>query len=207
MKAIILDLDGVLVNSKPIHLKALEKLLKSKGIIPTKEELQNAFGFAVEDNIESICKTRGLTCPIKEWADEKRAIVMQTLKKVKPFPGTEDFLKYAKGKYKLGLASSSTAPEADVSLKSLKKYFDVIITREQVKKPKPDPEIYKEAVKQLNLKPKECIVIEDSVAGVEAAKRAGLFCIAVLNSFKEKDLKAADLIIKDLQDSRLKQLC
>ena len=92
-------------------------------------------------------------------------------------------------------------------MKSLKKYFDVIITREQVKKPKPDPEIYKEAVKQLNLKPKECIVIEDSVAGVEAAKRAGLFCIAVLNSFKEKDLKAADLIIKDLQDSRLKQLC
>ena len=207
MKAIIFDLDGVLVNSKKVHLNALEEVLKSKGIIPTKEEMKTVFGFAVEDNIQKICKTRGLTCPLKEWSDEKRKIVLEKLRKIKPFPGTEEFLKYVKNKYKIAVASSSTLPEVEGALKGLANYFDVMITREAVKKPKPNPEIYLLAAKKLNVKPSECIAIEDSVAGVEAAKRSGMFCIAVLNSFPAKELKSADVVVKDLRDERLKQLC
>ena len=207
MKAIIFDLDGVLVNSKKVHLNALEEVLKNKGIVPTKEELKSAFGFAVEDNIQKICKTRGLTCSLNEWSDEKRKIVLEKLRKIKPFPGTEEFLKYVKNKYKIAVASSSTLPEVEGALKGLANYFDVMITREAVKKPKPNPEIYLLAAKKLNVKPSECIAIEDSVAGVEAAKRSGMFCIAVLNSFPAKELKSADVVVKDLRDERLKQLC
>ncbi len=207
MKAVIFDLDGVLIDSKAIHLNVLEQLLRRKGINLTKEELREAFGFTVEKNIETFCKSRGLNCPIKEWADEKRAIVVKKLKDAKPFPGTEEFLKYAKSKCKVALASSSTIPEMRAALKGLENYFDVIVTREDVKKPKPDAEIYKTVAKKLKLKPSECIVIEDSVAGVESAKRAGMFCIAVLNSFPAKELKAADFIVKGLDDSRLKEIC
>ncbi len=205
MKAILFDLDGVLVDSKSIHLKALEKMFKSKGINLTKEELRNSFGFTVDHNVEEICRKRGLSCPVKEWSDEKRQLALKMLKNSKFFPGTEDFLKKLNS-YRLGLASSSTIEEVNTSLKHLKKYFDVITTREEVKKHKPAPDIYLLTAKKLNLKPEDCIVIEDSIAGVEAAKKAGMFCIAVLNSFPAKELKSADLVVKDLNDVRLKDL-
>lgn len=206
MKAIIFDLDGVLVDSKKAHIKAFKQLCKNKGINLTNEELNHVFGFTTESSIAVICRRRGLTCPVVEWAEEKRQIALKLLKKSKSFPGVESFLKYLKPKYKLALASSSSVPEVEAVLNNLKKYFDHITTREQVKKHKPDPQIYLLTARKLGIKPADCVVIEDSIAGVESAKRAGMFCIAVLNSYPAKDLKSADLIIKDLNDARLREL-
>lgn len=206
-KAILFDLDGVLADSKKAHLKAFNQVCESKGIILTKEELKNIFGFSTEHGLQQVCKKRGLTGQIDEWAKEKKQLALLFLKKSKLFPGAEDFLKYAKGKYKIALASSSSKEEVEAVLKENLKLFDAVLTRESVKKQKPDPEIYKKTAKQLKVKPSDCIVIEDSIAGVESAKRAGMFCIAVLNSYPAKELKNADLIVNDLNDVRIKEIC
>ena len=101
MKAILFDLDGVLIDSKKAHLTALAQMFKSKEISLTKEEISCIFGYTVEDNINTICAARGLHCPVSEWAKEKKQIALELLKKAEPFPGTEEFLKYVKTKYKI----------------------------------------------------------------------------------------------------------
>ncbi|MBT3582803.1 HAD family phosphatase, partial [Candidatus Woesearchaeota archaeon] len=82
----------------------------------------------------------------------------------------------------------------------LNKYFKIIITVDQVEKPKPDPEIFIKAANALGVSPEQCIVIEDSPAGVKAAKSANMKCIAITNTNKEIDLQEADFIINNIND-------
>lgn len=83
----------------------------------------------------------------------------------------------------------------------LKKYFDIRVNGNDVKKSKPNPDLYLLAAEKLGVKPKECVVIEDSVTGIHAAKNAGMFCIAVPNKYiKNGDFSKADIIVKSLKE-------
>lgn len=210
IKAVLFDMDGVLSNSEPHHIKAFKIFFKKKGIKLSKSDVKDIFGRFDDDIIRDLCKKKGIKCNVSKWYWEKRKIVVSLLKKM-PIPSFPDAINLAKRvskKYKVGIGTSSSREEINVVLKKLgiKKYFDAILGREDVKQHKPNPQLYLKLAKKLKVKPSECVVIEDSVAGVAAAKRAKMRCIAVLNSFPASKLKKADLIVKSLNDRRVKAL-
>jgi HAD superfamily hydrolase (TIGR01509 family) len=210
IKAILFDMDGVLSNSEPHHISAFKIFFKKKGIPLSKTDVKDIFGRFDDDIIRDLCKKKGVKCNVNKWYWEKRKIVVSLLKKM-PIPSFPDAIRLVKRvsrKYKVGIGTSSSREEVNIVLKKLgiRKYFDRILGREDVKHHKPSPELYLKLAKKLKAKPSECVVIEDSVVGVIAAKRAGMKCIAVLNSFPASKLKKADLIVKSLNDKRVTNL-
>ena len=210
IKAVLFDMDGVLSDSEPLHILAFKEFFKRHGIILTKNDTGDIFGKLDEHIIRDLCKKKRVKCNVKTWYWEKRKLVVSYLKKMRipSFPDAIALAKRASKKYKVGIGTSSSHEEIDIVLKKLgiRKYFDVIMGREDVRFHKPHPELYLKLAKKLRVRPQDCVVVEDSVSGVEAAKRAGMKCIAVLNSFPASKLRKADLIVKNLNDKRVKSL-
>ncbi len=210
MKAVLFDMDGVLSNSEPHHVEAFKIFFRKKGIKLSKSDLKDIFGRFDDDIIRDLCRKKRIKCNISKSYWEKRKIVVNLLKK-RPIPSFSDAISLVKRvskNFKVGIGTSSSHEEVNIVLKRLgiKKYFNAILGREDVKTHKPSPELYLKLAKKLKVKPKDCVVIEDSVAGVTAAKRAKMKCIAVLNSFPASKLKKADLIVKSLNDKRVTAL-
>jgi len=200
-KAIIFDLDGVLVDTTPIHEKAFREILsdlasnfdyKKYTGMSTKEALIEFFSrMAVKKSLAEI----------DALAEKKQARTLELLSSIKPFSYAENLLKLLKrNRLKVALATSASGKRAEIILKKskLKKYFDVVVSAEDIEKTKPASDIYEKTLQSLRLKSKNAIVIEDAPNGINAAKKASLFAIAVLNTHKESELKEADLIVKDL---------
>jgi HAD superfamily hydrolase (TIGR01509 family) len=207
IKAVLFDMDGVLSDSEPYHVRAFRELFRKHGIRLTSQDTRDIFGRLDEHIIRDFCRKKGIYCPIYQWGREKRKIAVKIMRKSRlpSFPGAKDLVKCASKKFKIGIGTSSSYDEIKVVLDklSLRKYFDAIMGREDVRTHKPSPELYRKLAGKLKVRPHECIVVEDSVAGVEAAKRAKMFCIAVTNSFPASKLRKADLIVDSLKDSRV----
>jgi len=105
------------------------------------------------------------------------------------------------------VASSGTHRKIDFNLEEsgLSSYFETIISCEDVKRGKPEPDLFLAAAEKLETPPENCMVVEDSLYGVEAAKRAGMKCIAVTTSFPEEELKKADIIVDNLMEVPLEE--
>lgn len=207
IKAVLFDMDGVLSDSEPHHVRAFKELFRRHGVILSKKDTADIFGKLDEHIIRDLCKKNHIRCDVKKWYWEKRRIVVSYLRKsrIPSFPDAIKLVKHVAKKYMVGIGTSSSHEEIDIVLKRLgiRKYFDVILGREDARFHKPHPEIYLKLAKRLRVRPSECVVIEDSICGVESAKRAGMGCIAVLNSFPASKLKKADLIVKSLTDKRV----
>jgi HAD superfamily hydrolase (TIGR01509 family) len=121
--------------------------------------------------------------------------------KMKSVPGVIDAIKKLSKKYKMALATSSKLEEAEkvLSYFKIKKYFDEIITVDDVKNGKPDPEIYLLAAKRLNVPVEECVVFEDAAHGVDAAKAAGMRVVAVTTNLSVEKLNDADMILDNFE--------
>lgn len=118
-------------------------------------------------------------------------------------PYAKRTLEFFSKRKKLGLASTGSKKEILLKLKKtgFDKYFSAIVSRDDVKKGKPYPDIYLAAVKKLNLKPKDCLAVEDTKSGVEAAKSAGLICFAIPNKFSgTQNFSKADKVLKSLKE-------
>jgi beta-phosphoglucomutase len=118
------------------------------------------------------------------------------------FQGAWEYVRCLKAKgYSLGLVSGTPLPEIKKILpKSLFSLFDVIVSGDQVKKGKPHPEPYLKAARDLKVRPNECIVIENAPFGIESAKKAGMYCIALATSLPQAYLKKADMTVNALHE-------
>jgi HAD superfamily hydrolase (TIGR01509 family) len=127
----------------------------------------------------------------------KERYVRNMKKQVEAVPGVYDLLGFLKRKTRLALATNSRMREVDIICNRLdfNRFFELKLARDHVKNAKPDPEIYLKAASTLRAEPEECIVFEDSVVGLKAAKNAGMKCIAITNTYAPQFLKQADLII------------
>lgn len=202
IKAVIFDMDGVLVDSEPVYQEATINVLDSLNIKATQDDLLKlAGGSSLHFNkfIQDVSKG-SISCEdFNKVCDQYYLDNPVKYEKIM-FPHVRETLDYLKDKgYILALASSSKDYEIDNVLKrcDLKDYFKLIISGEVFKESKPNPEIYLTCIKRLNLEAKECVAIEDSEYGIEAAKKAGLICIAKRDDRFNYDQSKADYFIDD----------
>lgn len=207
MKAIIFDMDGVIINSEPLHLKIEKELVEELGGNLTDEELESFVGTTDYNMWSTFKEMFNLEPPVEELIEIKKDRFMKRIDEVKLVDNFMDFMLslYNEG-YLLAIASSNNRRIVDavVNKFQLSKYMKFVISGEEVKKGKPDPEIFLAAAKKMNLNPNDCIVIEDATNGVKAAKAAGMKCIGLKNiDSGNQDLSEADLIIKNFNELNL----
>ena len=213
LKAIIFDFDGIIADTESIHLEAFKEVLKNREIDLTDKDYYNKY-LAFDDRtlFETIFNENGIEYSeslIKDLIEVKHEIVDQLFRsKVNLFPGTTDFIELMNDKYVLSIASGALKPEIEFILNKFElfSYFQNITSAEEVIKCKPDPETFIKSLQKINFEedpvilPSECLVIEDSVSGVSAAKSADMQCIAITNSYDRETLKNADLVVDSFKE-------
>lgn len=205
-KAVIFDMDGVIIDSEPIHLKLEQKLLKELGVDMTKEEYNGYIGTTAHYMWEVIRKKHGLNKDVNDLVKMDREAYYKHLvskeSEVMLINGIKEFIKELReNNIKLAIASSSpfNVIKAVVKIFQLEEYFDVLVTGDFVEKSKPEPDIFLYAAEKLGVSPEDCIVVEDSHNGVIAAKKAGMKCVGYVNpSSGNQDIAKADLKVDSI---------
>jgi beta-phosphoglucomutase len=199
LKAIIFDVDGVLIDSMLFQADAWVKTFKEVGITITREDIYELEGSNNRRLIKSIFEKAGKEPELwhLEQLPEKKREALE-FDQIKPFEGIPDCLKELKRHFKLAMVSGS---HVDTINKVVNKYFsncfDVIITGSDLERGKPDPDPYLKALEELDLTKNECIVIENAPMGITAARRAGLYCVAVVSMLEPEKMEHADLVLED----------
>ena len=223
LKAIIFDCDGVIVDSEPHHMKALQRILAEEGIPLTKEEYFERY-LAMDDKgcFETALKAHGRSVDnkiLKNLIIRKMALYRElSRQELFLYPGVVEFVKKAQGIYRLAIASGAFRGEIKFALDKggMRSAFPVIVSAQDVRNGKPHPEAFLTALAKLNelppvpnppILPSECAVIEDSLHGVEAARMAGMRCLAVTNSYSRETLEGkAGRIVASLAEIEPKEL-
>ncbi len=220
LKAIIFDFNGVIVDDEPLHLELFRKILLEEGIFLSDEDYHEKY-LGYDDRtcfIEVLCDNSRTPDAaddlfIQDLIDRKAEYYRQAIQeRMLLFPGVVALVRRSAAEFPLAIASGALRSEIELVLQrgELRDCFGVIVAAEDVSACKPDPEGYLKALEMLNatlatkIEAHECLVIEDSVAGVEAAKAAGMCCLAVTNSYQAEELKIADKVVNSLVELDLK---
>jgi beta-phosphoglucomutase len=186
IKAVIFDLDGVIVDTAHYHFVAWKRLAKELGIDFNEQDNEQLKGVSRMRSLEIILELGNLRLSQEEMdalATKKNQWFIDYINAMKPeeiFPGVKEMIQDIRAsRIKVALASSSKNADTVLTLLNIKNLFDVIVDGTMITHTKPDPEIFLLAAKKLNLTPSECLVFEDAEAGVEAAIAAGMKCIGV----------------------------
>jgi HAD superfamily hydrolase (TIGR01509 family) len=185
VKAIIFDMDGVLIYTEPLYFEVAEKLFKEEFNLSISEGYMDTVGSKDIEVLAFLIERFGLKVDIEKLMQRLMQRYIKLLReKASPMPGIE-VIDELKKHYRLALASSSTKECVKLVLKKFRivDSFEVILTGDDIEHGKPDPEIYLLTAKKLGLNPCECLAIEDSENGVNAAKNAGMKCVAIPTPF------------------------
>jgi HAD superfamily hydrolase (TIGR01509 family) len=203
IKGVLFDMDGVLVDSEHFICKAAVMMFRELGIDVSPQDFQPFVGMGENRYLGGVAEQRGIKMDIEQVKARTYEIYENIVRgKLSPLPGAHEFISKCRNKgLKLALATSADSIKMEVNLKEIglsRDSFQTIITGLDVKKKKPFPDIYLKAAKRLGVKPGDCLVVEDAVSGIEAAKAAGCRCLAVTSSFDAAALKEADWICDSL---------
>ena len=190
IKSIIFDMDGVIFDTELVYLEIWSKVFEKYGYKLQKEVYAEVLGTGRENVKKVFLNNYGNELPIDKMYREKDEDLEKAVDKGIPLKqGAYEILSYLKNNnYKIALATSASKERALKQLRyaDIEKFFDVIVSRDDVKETKPNPDIFLKAAKKLNVNPNECIVIEDSSAGIKAAFNAGMAGIHFVD-LKEPD--------------------
>jgi HAD superfamily hydrolase (TIGR01509 family) len=213
IKAVIFDWDATLANTRQAIIFSFQQALKSAHINYSNisdKFIERRIGIGAAETFREILQeinhpTNGSI--INELVEKKSQNQIDLKSQVQLFPDALELLELLQDKVKMGLASmnSKLVINALVHAKGLEKYFQIIVTADDVKHFKPHPEIFLKCAQQLNVEPTKCIVIEDSLFGVKAAKTAGMSCIAVTTgvySKEELQQEKPDTIVTSLEQAK-----
>jgi len=214
LKAIIFDMDGVIINSEPLHFEIEMGLLEELGGKISKEEYETFVG-TTDYHMWSTFKDRfNLKPSVEELMNIKKERFIQNIQRIELVDNFKEFmLMIHDEEYSMALASSNNKMAVDSIIEKfgLRKYLKVAISGDDVTNGKPDPEIFLKASEKMNIEPHECLVIEDAANGVIAAKAAGMKCIGLQNKNSgNQDLSEADLVVNNfnkLDINLIKDLC
>ncbi|WP_078393336.1 HAD family hydrolase [Shouchella patagoniensis] len=209
MPGFIFDMDGVIIDSEPLHFQVESQLCQQFGIKLSEGELESYVGTRAEDMWSQLKETHRADFNVIEVLEAADKAKMRALKDDghEPIPGIRELLHSLKEKgYQVGLASSSPRPfiEAVLDALQIQPYFDVVISGEEVEKGKPAPDIYLDAAKKMGSLPDNCTVLEDAAHGVQAGKAAGMKVIGYINpNSGEQNLSEADALIQSIHQLRI----
>ncbi|MBN2066915.1 MAG: HAD family phosphatase [Candidatus Diapherotrites archaeon] len=180
IKAIIFDLDGVIVDSAECEFNAYQKALGEQGIRISLKDFSNARGGTSIELLQNISKAKHIKFDTEKALKRKNNIYKKSLHKIRPYKGVAKFIRRIKG-CKLAVASSGSIETIKPILKNLRilNAFDVITGAEHIKNGKPDPEIFLLTAEKLKVNPAGCLVFEDSKEGIKAAGAAGMNVIEI----------------------------
>ena len=209
-RAVIWDMDGVIADTAFAHLESWQVAYHKQGIAFFEEDFQKVFG---QRNDVIIRQLRGndfsQTLVDSISLDKEVYFRDNILKNLKPFPGVVALLQLLKRQgIKSAVGSSAPLENIQIILRGLQieDCFQAIVFGLEVAKGKPFPDVFQKAAQKLGVDPSRCIVIEDAIVGVQAAKRASMHCIAVTNTHDAEALKEADLVVDSLEKVDLDRL-
>ncbi len=201
----LFDLDGVIVDSSQFHYESWVKLGEEVGFVMTHEFFRKTFGQRNDLIIRQLVPN-ATDEQIAKWGARKEELYREVARgRLVPLPGVMELIRGLK-ELGLKLAIASSTPRINIAFAieqlSMGELFDNFVGAEDVKHGKPDPEVFLTAAQRIGAPPERCVVFEDAIAGVIAAKRGGMKCIAVTTTNPRKALEeaGADLIVDSLTE-------
>lgn len=202
MKAIIFDMDGLMIDSESLYFQAEREIARAFGRNIQDEILWKMMGRNPIEGMEILVRELELPISPQEAVRLRTDLMRQKMKTdLKAMPGLREMIDAFTGRLKLAISTGAQEEFLDIAVDTLgiRDRFDVLQASNDIAKGKPDPEIFLKTCDRLGLDPAECIVLEDSENGVQAARRAGCFVIAVPSEFtKMQDFGSACLVASDL---------
>ncbi len=207
IKLVIFDLDGVIIDSEPIHMQVTNSILENLGTPLTWAEYEVFIGGSDRKIWTSMKERFNLDMPIKTLIDNYHVELIKYFKQANKIPPVEgipellDVLDQEKIAYAIGSSSSHMNICMALEATGLSKRIMTRISGEDVTHGKPAPDIFLLAAKRMGFKPEECLVIEDSEAGVKAAVSAGMACVGLINASSGKqNLTKANYLVHSLKE-------
>ncbi len=210
-EAVIFDWDGTLGDTRQVIVISFQRTLHEINCSASDEYIARRIGIGAAETFREILRSAKMQFDealIQRLVERKSQLEIKLTDQVKIFPGARELLEALHGKVKMALASMNNRLVIIHLLKTkdLNKYFDVVLTAESISHSKPDPEIFLKAAAELRARPEKCVVVEDSIFGVKAAKSANMGCIAVVTgvySRQELEKEEPDLTVKTLKDNQI----
>lgn len=219
IKAVVFDFDGVIADTEEFHFNCLRKALQMEGILIDRQTYNETY-LAMDDEgcfREAFLKNKQKEiskAKLEQLIRYKAELLESQLSKVNLFQGITEWIQEYSTRVLLGICSGALRNEivSILNQHSLLERFTTIVTAEDVHRSKPSPEGYLLAMQQLREKsqkyisPFECLAIEDSMAGIEAAKAASMYCAAITNSYPREKLYRADIIVSSVTELILEEI-
>ncbi len=211
MKAVIFDMDGVLTDSEPLINAAAVAMFRERGLAVQPEDFIPFVGTGEDRYIGGVAEK--YCFPLDIAAAKKRTyeIYLDLVpRQLRAFPGSQALVcACQRASLKVAVASSADLIKIEANLRQIglpPESWDAIVSAEDAAHKKPAPDLFLAAARKLSLAPADCVVIEDAVNGIQAAKAAGMRCVAVAQTFPSEQLTAADLVCQGLENIALQDL-
>jgi len=209
-EAAIFDWDGTLADTMPVVVFAFQKVLREIGCDVSDVFLVRRIGIGARNMFKDALRTNNIAfdeAAVDDLMKKKFKIQFKLFSKIKVFEGATELLGSLRPRLKIGLATMSNRPVINklLKMKGLNGYFDFVLSADEVKNPKPDPEIFVNCALKLGCKPEACVVFEDSVFGVVAARKANMKCVVIPSgaySRAELEKEKPDLIVDSLKETQ-----
>ncbi len=210
-EAVIFDWDGTLGDTRKVIVIAFQATLSEINCRVSDEYIERRIGIGAADTFRDIlrsAKTQFNEKLIQRLVERKSQFEIELTDQVKLFPGARELLEMLHGKKKMGLASMNNRSVIMHLLKAkdIEKCFETVLTAESISHSKPNPEIFLKIASKLCANPEKCVVIEDSIFGVKAAKAANMSCIAVVTGVYSKvelEKEKPNLTVETLKDKQI----
>ncbi len=205
IKALIFDMDGLMIDSERLYFQAEEDMAKKFGVQLKEETLWKMMGTKPIEGLAIFVKDLQLPISAQEALDMRNKVMRKKLKtELEAMPGLFHILDTFFNRLKLAVCTGAQEEFLDIAVDLLKirDKFDVLQSSEGIAKGKPEPEIYLKTCEKLGVIPQDCIVLEDSANGVTAGKKAGCTVIAIPSEYTQsQDFTSADFIASDLREA------
>ncbi len=199
-------MDGVLVDSEPLHKRAKELAFAEIGLVLPESTYDSYKGRPDRTMMPEVLSLHGRASDAERVMQRKKEFYEQIELELQAIPGAAEFVGWAATRFRLALATSATPRNRAAALRMLgiEDCFQTIVDTARFQRPKPDPEIFQVAMRDLGLRPEQCWVIEDSIAGVGAGKAAGAFTIGITTTFNRATLlgAGADIVVSSFTELR-----
>ncbi|MGB8523752.1 MAG: HAD family phosphatase [Candidatus Acidiferrales bacterium] len=194
MRGAIFDMDGVLVDSQPVHMRAWRRFFQSIGKPVAEKEMEFILEGRKREDILHHFLGELTAEQMLSPSRQKELLFREEASTIKTIPGIQSFLEQlVRASIRLAVASCGGSGRVHhlLGYLALRDYFQVVITGDQVREGKPDPTIFHKAAAELKTMPEEVLVVEDSIAGIQAAKAAGMKCLGIARSHRAQVLLEA----------------